>query len=96
MKGKIRLIITILSFACITLSILCIRFYVDRDKYKKDAEYTYNLYLEGISDTEKNMYQEWIDSLGTDEFSAYRQGYSDGLDDGYDAGYDDAKSSKSP
>jgi len=78
MKRKIRPIIVVLSLACVFLSALCIKFYVDMDKCKQESDYTYNLYLQGISDEEKDIYQKWIDSLGADEYSAYRQGYSDG------------------
>ncbi len=87
---RTSIIITILSLTCIILGILAIKFYSDIDKYRKDAKYTYDLYLQGISDTEKNMYQEWIDNLGTNEISAYKQGYSDGLTDGEDKEYTDS------
>lgn len=96
-------IIVLLTILCIVLSGFCIKLNIDIDKYRDSADYTYNLYLQGISDTEKDMYQEWIDNLGTDELSAYKQGYSEGLsdgqenfdsdlyDDGYSNGYDEAK-----
>lgn len=95
---KILISITVLlSAICIVLGGLCIKFNADIDKYKENADYTYDLYLQGISDAEKEMYQEWIDNLGTDELSAYKQGYSKGLSDGqenfdsdlYDYGYSD-------
>lgn len=89
-KRTSTIIILILSLICVILGALSIKFYSDIDKYRKDAEYTYDLYLQGISDTEKNMYQEWIDNLGTDEISAYKQGYSDGLTDGEDKEYTDS------
>lgn len=101
---KILISITVLlSAICIVLGGLCIKFNADIDKYKENADYTYDLYLQGISDAEKEMYQEWIDNLGTDELSAYKQGYSEGLsdgknnydselyDNGYTEGYDNAK-----
>lgn len=105
MKNKriFIVIIVVLSIICIALGVLCIKFYIDIGKYKDDADYTYDLYLEGISDEEKNMYQEWIDSLGTDEYSAYNRGYKDGISEGeenvadenyseaYNEGYNDAE-----
>lgn len=96
-------IIVLLSVICVILGGVCIKLNSDIDKYKENADYTYNLYLQGISDEEKNMYQEWIDGLGTDELSAYKQGYSEGLndgkndfdpdlyDDGYSNGYNEAE-----
>lgn len=96
-------IIVLLSVICVILGGVCIKLNSDIDKYKENADYTYNLYLQGISDAEKEMYQEWIDNLGADKLSAYKQGYSEGLsdgqenfdsdlyDDGYSNGYDEAK-----
>lgn len=80
-KTSSKPIIIILFILCIILGILCIKFYIEADKSQSNADYTYNLYLQGISDEEKNKYQEWIDSLGTDEYSAYHQGYLDGKND---------------
>lgn len=91
---KITTIILLLT--TIVSSVFCIKLYYLNDNLKEIADYTYDLYIQGITDEEKNMYQEWIDGLGTDELSAYKQGYSDGLNDGkkdFDADlYDDRHS----
>lgn len=101
MAFKISTIILLL--ATIALGVICIKLNFLNKDLKENADYTYNLYVQGITDEEKNMYQEWIDGLGTDELSAYKQGYSEGLsdgqenfdsdlyDDGYSNGYDEAK-----
>lgn len=76
---RIAIIATFIAIIVVIISIiLCIKFHNDMNKYKEEAAYTYDLYVQGIDDYEKNKYQEWIDGLGTDEYSAYRQGYSDG------------------
>lgn len=98
------IVIFLLVILIIITGVFTIKTYCDAQQYKKDADYSYNLYLQGINDEEQNMYQDWIDNLGTDELSAYEQGYSAGIsegqeiessesyDDGYTNGYNEAKS----
>lgn len=98
---KITTIILLLT--TIASSVFCIRLYFLNNDLKENADYTYNLYIEGITAEERKMYQEWIDNLDTDAYSAYNRGYKDGISEreenatddnyseAYDEGYNDAE-----
>lgn len=97
----------ILLLVTIVLTALCIRLNFLNDDLEKDADYTYDLYIEGITVEERKMYQEWIDKLDTDAYSAYNRGYKDGIKEGeenaadenysdaYDEGYHQAQNEHS-